>query len=141
MTRSAAEADRRIANSILIGTVMSMAGGRARVRSGALEIPNVAIGQLRAGAVSFSWMPAEGEQVLVLSPGGDLAQAVAICGIFAGIPPATDPSAPRMDLGGGTLTIDGDVEVTGDVVASGISLVTHTHSGVQSGPSNTGGPQ
>ena len=29
---------------------------------------------------------------------------------------------------------------TGDVEAAGISLISHVHSGVQSGPSNTGGP-
>lgn len=36
--------------------------------------------------------------------------------------------------------ISGDVHVTGDVLAGTISLKTHVHSGVQGGPSNTGGP-
>lgn len=34
----------------------------------------------------------------------------------------------------------GDIHVTGDVVASGISLTTHVHGGVTSGGSNTSGP-
>lgn len=37
-------------------------------------------------------------------------------------------------------TVNGNIVTNGDVVASGISLVTHVHSGVQSGGSNTGAP-
>lgn len=36
--------------------------------------------------------------------------------------------------------IDGDVDVSGDVTANGISLAMHTHGGVQSGISTTGQP-
>lgn len=45
-----------------------------------------------------------------------------------------------------TLYVDGDVEVTGtvtaseDVVADGVSLHDHTHSGVQTGSGDTGAP-
>lgn len=51
-----------------------------------------------------------------------------------------------------TVTINGNVEVDGDITASGtitgttdvvgdgVSLATHTHSGVQTGSGNTGGP-
>jgi len=38
------------------------------------------------------------------------------------------------------LTIDGNVQVNGDVVANGISLVEHIHSGVSRGSSNTNKP-
>jgi phage baseplate assembly protein V len=41
---------------------------------------------------------------------------------------------------GGAATIAGPVTVTNDVVSGGVSLQNHTHSGVQSGGSNTGGP-
>lgn len=47
----------------------------------------------------------------------------------------------------GPVSIDGDLQVTGaitatgDVTGDGISLASHTHPGVQSGGSNTGGPQ
>jgi len=40
----------------------------------------------------------------------------------------------------GDVAITGTVTVSEDVVASGISLVTHKHGGVQSGPSTTGAP-
>ncbi|MBA1443516.1 MAG: phage baseplate assembly protein [Gammaproteobacteria bacterium] len=39
------------------------------------------------------------------------------------------------------LEIIGDVNVTGDVIANGISLVNHTHGGVEPGGGNTGAPQ
>lgn len=38
------------------------------------------------------------------------------------------------------LSVGGSVSVAGDVVAGGISLVTHLHSGVVSGGGNSGGP-
>lgn len=41
----------------------------------------------------------------------------------------------------GDLTQNGKQDVTGDVVAGGISQIGHTHSGVASGPSSTGKPQ
>lgn len=41
----------------------------------------------------------------------------------------------------GETTINGNLTVSGDVVGSGISLVKHTHGGVQTGSGNTGVPQ
>lgn len=47
----------------------------------------------------------------------------------------------------GGVTILGDVDITGlvtvseDVIAAGISLVNHTHGGVDPGPGSTGAPQ
>lgn len=43
--------------------------------------------------------------------------------------------------GGAGATVDGTMKTTGDVVAGGISLQTHVHSGVQGGSGTTGGPQ
>lgn len=37
--------------------------------------------------------------------------------------------------------LDGDLRVTGDVTADGISLKAHVHSGVQAGAATSGGPQ
>ena len=38
-------------------------------------------------------------------------------------------------------TVSGSIHADGDVTAGSISLQNHVHSGVQGGPSNTGGPQ
>ncbi len=42
---------------------------------------------------------------------------------------------------GGTATMFGPVTVTNNVTAGGISLDTHTHTGVQPGNGSTGAPQ
>lgn len=42
---------------------------------------------------------------------------------------------------GGNSTMTGSLTTQGDVVSGGISVQGHVHSGVESGPSNTGGPQ
>lgn len=41
----------------------------------------------------------------------------------------------------GLTVVENTVSESGDVIASGISLKSHTHSGVESGSSSTGGPQ
>ncbi|MGP2937082.1 Gp138 family membrane-puncturing spike protein [Serratia nevei] len=46
-----------------------------------------------------------------------------------------------MGEGGGTATMLGPVNVTNDVTASGISLQTHKHGGVETGGGQTGGPE
>jgi len=48
-------------------------------------------------------------------------------------------SAPTVEVEA-DINVTGDITVTGKVTSNGIELDTHTHSGVQSGGSNTGGP-
>lgn len=142
MSFAAAEADRRIANGLMLGTVTSVSAGsaRARVAFGELGSPDLPVGQLRAGALSFWWMPAVGEQVLVGCPSGDVAQGIIICSVFAGNAPSADAQVPMIDLAGGRMAINGTIELTGDVIAQGVSLVTHTHGGVETGGASTGEP-
>lgn len=142
MSMAGAEADRRIGNIIQIGAVTAVnAGtGRARVQLGDLLTPEIPVGQLRAGALSFWWMPTVGEQVVVAAPSGDIARAVILCSIFAGNAPSTDAGTPMIDLAGGKIIFNGDIEVTGDVTASGISLVHHAHPGIEPGGGTTGEP-
>lgn len=154
MTLAAAEADRRLSNLIQIGTVTSVDAQTARaiVQIGTLPTPPIPVGQLRAGPLSFWWMPAPGEQVVVTAPGGDMARAIILCSVFAGNAPSEDAETPMISLPGGRLAIvgdlfvDGNIECTGtitaavDVVAAGISLVNHTHGGVQPGGAQTGKP-
>ncbi|WP_062560612.1 phage baseplate assembly protein V [Paracoccus aminovorans] len=149
MTLSAAEADRRIANVLTVGTVVSIdnGSGRARVRIGELETPPIPVMQLRSGTIRMHWMPSPGEQVTIAAPSGDMARAFVMGALpIDGNMVAPDAGSPTMDLGGGTLRIignlyiEGDVEVTGDVVASGVSLVHHTHGGVQRGGADTEEP-
>lgn len=140
MSEQLAEADRRIANVVRVGTVKSVdpATATAVVNFGDFDSPPIPVGQLGAGAIQFWWMPSAGEQVLVTCEGGDIAQGIIVSSIYAGNAPSQDGSEPQMNLAGGRMVINGTLEVTGDVIASGISLVTHTHP--ESIGSNTGGP-
>lgn len=142
MSRDVSENDRRTANVIEIGTIVSVnaAAGRARVQVGDVLTPEIAVGQMRAGPLSFWWMPGAGEQVMVAAPGGDLGQGVIVCGIFAGNAPSADGAVPMIDLAGGEMVINGTLKVTRDVIADGVSLVHHVHDGVAPGLSNTGEP-
>lgn len=149
MTFSVAEADRQIGNALHVGTITAIdnATGRARVQIGDLLTPPLQVMQLRSGTIRMHWMPSVGEQVTIAAPSGDMARAFVMGALpVDGNMVAPDAGAPTMDLGGGTLRlignlyIDGNVEVTGDVVASGISLVTHTHGGVLPGGANTQEP-
>jgi len=144
-----AEADRRIGNVVQLGRVVSIdtTGQKARVRIGDIETTDIPVAQLTSGKIKFHWMPSPGEQVVVLAPSGDLARAFVQGSVpQSGHGVAPDAETPTIDLGGGTLsiigdiTVDGDITVTGDVVASDISLVKHTHGGVIPGGGSTGVP-
>ncbi|MEA1064304.1 Gp138 family membrane-puncturing spike protein [Apirhabdus apintestini] len=51
-----------------------------------------------------------------------------------------DVTSPTVSFSG-DVTIQGNLTVAKNATAQGISLVTHTHPGVMSGPNNTGAPQ
>ena len=93
---------RRIDNLLRIGTVSEVDLDRARVRvhygagrSGdGVEAQTALLPWMttRAGADRTWWAPSVGEQVMILSPSGDLAAGVALPAIFsaAGPPPAAE---------------------------------------------------
>jgi len=142
MSMAAAESDRRVANVVQLGRVVAVDAGASKARVATGEVEGwFTVAHLRAGPLSFWWMPAPGEQVVVLVPSGDMARGIVIAGIFAGNAPSSDPAVPMIELGGGTLVVNGSIEVSGEVTANGISLSTHTHGGVMPGGSSTGGPQ
>ncbi len=142
MSYQGAENDRRLGNVLQIGTVASVNPGAAtaKVQIGDLITPEIPVGQFRAGAMQFWWMPSEGEQVLVGAPSGDMAQAVLVCSIYAGNSPSSNGDEPQINLEGGQMVVNGDIIVTGDVIAQGVSLVHHTHKDVQPGDASTGKP-
>ncbi|MEH6522312.1 phage baseplate assembly protein V [Sulfitobacter sp.] len=142
MSFEAAEAARRAANAVRVGRIVSVDADSAQavVDFGGLISPPLDVAQLRAGGLQFWWMPTEGEQVVVLCESGDIAQGIITFGIYAGNAPSSDGGVPMINLGGGKMIVQGDIEVTGDVIASGVSLVKHTHSDVVSGNSSTGKP-
>ncbi len=79
-----AELLRLIRNIIRTGTVTAVEIGRGcRVQTGNLQTDWLPVVTLRAGAARSSWMPSVGEQVVILSVGGELTTAVVLPGIFS----------------------------------------------------------
>lgn len=73
---------RQLANLIRFGTVQAVTGKRVQVQVGGLLTRPVPWLSTRAGKTK-TWSPPDiGEQVMVLSPNGDLGGGVAIGGIF-----------------------------------------------------------
>lgn len=155
MSYQTAELERRVANMVQIGRVIEIdtATMRARIQIGDLKTAMIPVAQAKSGAIKVHWMPSVGEQVVVFAPSGEMGAAVVQGAIpQSGSAVAEDEMHPTIDLGDaelvitGNLKITGDIEVIGtvtvteDVVADGVSLVTHTHGGVVSGGSSTGGP-
>ena len=161
LARRIADLERRITSVARYGTVTAVDAAKARAKvtfGGETESAWLPVQVGRAGGARI-WSPVVvGEQVFVTCPGGDTAQGV-IGGSLPSAafpPPSSDGAAYRIDLPGGvvievagaaiTITAPGDMAltgnliVTGDVVADGISLKHHVHDGVATGGSNTGEP-
>lgn len=124
------------------------------------ELPTLVSGSLQAKEY---WLPVPGEQVLCLFLPSGNAQGFIVGSIYSekNKPPVasatkrhiTFPDGTKLEYDWNTSTLSinaagainivasGNVNVIGDVIAEGISLKTHTHSDVMSGPSSTGPPE
>lgn len=157
MSLAVSELMRVVERMVIIATVLELDPVTARVRvSLGPGVPSawLPFAQLGSKDVRIWVPPVVGSQVVVFSPGGNTARGIVFPGPYDGSAPDDRAetirlSMPGLDLvvAGGvatvevsTLQVNGNVIVDGDVVASGVSLVSHTHGGVQSGGSSTGGP-
>ena len=155
------ELHRRLANIIRLGRVVATdydgAVPRVKVAIGELETAWLPLITARAGKDSSSWLLDIGEQVVVLSPSGELAQGVVLGSIhqqqFPSLTDSSDqhctqyrdgavinydsvehhldvklPSGATVNiLAEGGLTIDGDVAINGNLQTSG-HITDHTRS-------------
>jgi phage baseplate assembly protein V len=200
------ELNRRVSNIIRIGVISEVDTETAKVKVNTAGITTDWLPWLtsRAGADIAWWAPTVGEQVLLLSPFGELAFGVVFPALYSDAFPQNsnsefitkvsflDGTIVEYDRENSTLTVNcvgdvliesahnvtitaeavtingpltvngateiaGNLEVTGDiqaggevsassvtapsVEASGISLSTHVHSGVESGGSTTSPPE
>lgn len=206
MTFTVSELSRRLSNLIRAGTIaeVNASTARARVQIGPLLTAPLPWLTTRAGEDRTWWAPSVGEQVLILSPDGELAAGWILPGAYmtANPAPSTNPAIHRttyrdgavveydtaahrlrvtgvtavevvasgaVTVTGGSVTINGPttingnttingslnqgtgaagggatmggpVNVTEDVVAGGVSLINHTHGGVDTGSSDTQPP-
>ena len=182
---------RMLENLIRFGVIaaVQMKPPRVKVKTGALTTAWLPWLALRAGSDKQWDPPSVDEQVILLSPSGQLANGIVVTGVFSDHIPANgertglhrrtyadgtvieyDSVAHHLNatlVDGGTThlvssggisivgpithqgdytqtgnqTITGKVVVSDDVIAAGISLVNHLHSGVMPGSGKTGVPQ
>ncbi|MES2905021.1 MAG: phage baseplate assembly protein V [Pseudomonadota bacterium] len=164
------------AELIRLGTVASvnLGTGNCTVEVGDIVTPAIPWIEPRMGATRTWSPPTVGEQVLLICPESELGLAVALRGIPSNSFPvagttleeliefsdgariaydpeshrltATLPAGSTVAITAETVTIDGDVTVTGtvtadvDVIGGGKSLKTHRHSGTQPGGGQSGPP-
>ncbi len=149
------EHDRRIANIAQMGVVEEVNyknPPKARVRVGELLTGWLRMGTGRAGDAHESWGYSVGEEVLVISTSGNMAQGVIVCALANGTNTASAeartyrtiyPDDVTVEIKGGAvnITAPGNINVNGDVIANGISLINHVHGGVVPGLALTKKPQ
>lgn len=161
-----AEIERRALDIARWAVVTAREGKRVVVRAGDLEAP-VPWFCFRAGDTIVWSPPSVGEQGLLLCPEGEIKLGVFLPGVESTAFPlpegpaetiqfkdlariSYDPAAHVLDIAvpaGGKarlaadVEIDGDVKVSGDVVAGPVSLRHHKTTGVQPGSGLSGDPQ
>ena len=181
---------RMLENLIRFGVIaaVQMEPPRVQVKTGELTTAWLPWIAQRAGADQVWDPPTEGEQVMLFSPSGQLANGVVVTGLFSDHIPANgnraglhrrtyadgtvieyDSVAHHLNatlIDGGTTnlvstgginlvgdithkgdyiqtgnqTVTGRVDVSIDVVAAGVSLVKHPHTGVKAGGDQSGVP-
>lgn len=113
-----AELERRLANVVRLGTVeaLQLDPPAVKVRSGELLTGWRPWAVTRAGEGRSWWPPSVGEQVILLSPGGDTTQAVVLASLYQTAHPAPSAEAGALRLeavGGISLQAGGDVVLQG----------------------------
>lgn len=98
-----AELKRRLANVVRVGVVAEADYGRAAVRARYADDPValtdwIPFAAQRAGG-DRSWFPPDvGEQVILVSPGGDLAQAICALSLYSDASPPPLEVEPRREM-------------------------------------------
>lgn len=144
-------------NLFFCGTVCSVTPDRATARVVREDKNNKTTGELfvlqhGSANVKDYWMPAVGDQVLCIQMPNYSGTGVGdgfILGTYynsVDLPPGGAASDTRVLQTSGNLkmVIGGSLSIEaagGDVTVNGISLVNHTHGGVESGGSKTGKPE
>lgn len=163
MSAEIGELQRRMANLFRVGKIaeVNRATGRVKVTFQGVTSAWLPWMTSRAGAVKDWNPPSVGEQVCVCSPSGELEAGFIMTGSInydgnpapdsrENVQKITLPSGGSYEisvggmtltLAGGKLTLNGDIEVTGDVKAGAISLKDHKHGGIVIGGDDTGVPK
>ena len=100
--------ERRLANTVRLGSVMAVdhAKRRVRIKSGEIESDWLPWPAGRAASGKRKWdAPEVGEQGMLVAPGGDLRQAVFLPGVYQSSydAPSSDPNKDNTTYGDGTV--------------------------------------
>jgi phage baseplate assembly protein V len=144
---------RRVLNAVGCGRVKTgNDSGNVQMLQVQLSTNEIKDNTPRLAEFGFTSMPPAGSDAIILFIGSDRSQgAVIATGHQASRPKGLQPGEAMLYnqfgmsiyLTQAGIVIDGGghpVTVIGDVIADGISLKNHVHSGVSTGLSNTGGP-
>ena len=128
---SITELSRLLHNLATIGTVAEVdtEAARCRVDIGQLTTTWLPWLTLRAGSDRTWWPPSTGEQVLIIAPGGEIAQGVVLTGINCDDHPAPDnrQSTRRVTFADGTeITYDSEAKA---LLAQCVGAITVTATG------------
>lgn len=118
------ELARRLANLVRLGTVAEVdaAHARIRVQSGALLTPWLPWLPTRAGSTLTWSLPSIGEQVVLLSPSGDTAQAIALPAVYSDTHPAPSSSPTEH-----TIVFPDGAHITYDTAAGHLDATAIAH--------------
>jgi phage baseplate assembly protein gpV len=126
-----ADIERRLENIIRIAEISDVdyhdpENPVCRCMVGEIKTNWLSIGHTRMGVVKDWNPPSKGEQVVLLSPNGDLSQAVIIASLSSTLNPAPDTTAHKPNLSailptGATFELksDGGLKITGDIALDG----------------------
>jgi phage baseplate assembly protein V len=144
---------RRVLNAVGCGRVNTgNDSGRVQILQIQLSSNEIKDDTPRLAEFGFTSMPPVGSDAIVVFMGSDRSQGAVIAtghqasrlkNLKAGEVAIYDDQGQSVFLTRAGIVINGGghpVTVIGDVIADGISLKHHVHSGVSTGLSNTGGP-
>lgn len=140
------ENDRRMSGVIGMGKIaeVNLDDYTARVKDGEITTGWLRMGMMRALGAQQTWPYVEGEEVGYATISGDMQDGFIFCALANGQSPASaaDGVFKANATGGfelvGDITVTGGITTSGDVVAGGISLKNHIHTGDSGG--QTGKP-
>lgn len=126
---------RLVSNLIRLGTIAHVDQGaaRCRVASGDLTTDWIPWLAMRAGETVAWSSPSIGEQVVLLSPEGDPANAIALCGLYTDAVPAPASAAGQTVVtfaDGAVLRYDADAHALDAVLPSGGQVTITADGGV-----------
>lgn len=132
--RQIADLERRISGLVLIGTVSSLdeEKGRYRIKSGELETDWLPMASPRAGTTKTYSHFSEGEQVVMVSPSGDMSQGIVVSAVSTEETQASDKANIHRTVypDGTTTEYDHEAKAMKTTIASGGSFETTIGGGV-----------